>query len=815
MELELPTGDSGGGDHLAKFLSTLTELVELLGKTGPGGASGGASPTGGAVDTTGGKSLIKATAKLFNDLANAFKPLKTVLAKFGTITPAAAKAEPAPAPVALEAPPAAEAQADEAKPKRKSRKKKAAEEEAPTPVAAQPTPKAPKKPKKKANDDDEAEQGQEPTPVPVAALTIQDASIGIDFASVKMPAAPAPKAPKAKPEPEPEQEQAPLTAKVIDIDTNLVKITVPTASFKIASALLQGKFLMPPDMARPDGDKGEPQAEAKDKPKADEAPAPTPKAPKPEKTPAQAKPKNAQGESAAGLLTWGNVFKRLIGGVDERKGKPKGKDGAEKDRAEKETPEKAEGTQEKNTSAKEASQNLQNAIINIANGVVNVTTGEKKEEKKPDDNQDNNSDAAKDFAQSQANQVKGTGPKPMPKGGAGGPKPMPAGGGGPKPMPTGGAGGGPKMGDPRAMIVLAVAKIVTSLSQSAIALAHKGVDVIQKAEGAVGSGVAAPFKAVGNIAMAGASKLMTAFSDPIGAFKELTGMMIGFVAAVSPATVMMFTKAMTDVSAIIGKALAPALTIATEVVRELGDILGPMMALIAPTITQVARAFGDMFISMIRVWAVYEQLLLPVLKSVAIVLAGLARIVTALLEGIVVILAGFLGTFTGLDDVVQTVVDSIVEFTKWIVRAAVALTVMVAKMFGATGFIDNMKKIAGNKGAVNRADATGVAAPTGGQFQSAESFGKNIAQASFTATSVAAAPKKTDDFLADMSKDIEAMAQIDLKQIIIDAIVGAAKTTVKETVSTVGNVAYEASGMGVVNRTGAALGEWVGGMLFG
>ena len=198
MELDLPTGTGGGGgDHLAKFLSTLTELVDLLGKTGPGGTSGGASPTGGAADSTGGKNLIKATQKLFTDLANAFKPLKTVLSKFGTITPAAAQpAATQPAPIALEAPPAAEAQAEEAKPKRKGRKKKGAadEEPEPTPVAAQPTPeptpKAPKKPKKKA-DADEAGQGPEETPV--AAITIQDASIGIDFASVKMPAPPAPK----------------------------------------------------------------------------------------------------------------------------------------------------------------------------------------------------------------------------------------------------------------------------------------------------------------------------------------------------------------------------------------------------------------------------------------------------------------------------------------------------------------------------------------------------------------------------------------------------------------------------------------------
>ena len=56
---------------------------------------------------------------------------------------------------------------------------------------------------------------------------------------------------------------------------------------------------------------------------------------------------------------------------------------------------------------------------------------------------------------------------------------------------------------------------------------------------------------------------------------------------------------------------------------------------------------------------------------------------------------------------------------------------------------------------------------------------------------------------------------MDLKQVIIDAILGAAKATVTETAKGVATVAYEGSGMGVVNRTGAALGEWVGGMLFG
>ena len=212
MDIDLPTGnDTGGGDHLVQFLLTLKELVDVLGRTGPGGPSAGGS-TGEAADQTGGKNLVKATQKLFNDLAAAFKPLKTVLATFGTIQPQQAAA-PA-APLAVEAP-----AVEEDKPKGKGRKKK---------------------------DDDETPTEK----APVAAITVQDASIGIDYASVKMPAPPAPKnKTKQEPEPEPEKEPEPLLAKLVDIDTNLVKITVPTASFKITSALLQGKFYMPPEAA--------------------------------------------------------------------------------------------------------------------------------------------------------------------------------------------------------------------------------------------------------------------------------------------------------------------------------------------------------------------------------------------------------------------------------------------------------------------------------------------------------------------------------------------------------------------------------------
>ena len=785
MELDLPTGtDSGGGDHLAKFLSTLTELVDLLGKTGPGGASGGASPTGGAADSTGGKNLIKATQKLFTDLANAFKPLKTVLSKFGTITPAAAKAEPAPAPIALEAPAAPEAQADEAKPKRKGRKKKGAAD---------------------------AEQGPEETPL--AALTIQDASIGIDFASVKMPAAPAPKA-KAKPEPEPEQEQPVLLAKLVDIDTNLVKITVPTASFKIASALLQGKFLMPPEAARP-APEAKPEPEPKAEPKPDEAPAPkaekpaaqkTPKAPKAEK----ANPKTAAAESKAELFTAINVFKRYISGQKQfsfgdafksilQSFKPVKAEG------EKAEGEKAPDAQEENDKAKEASQNLQSAIVNIANGVVNVTTaGEKKEGDQTDDSEKelkrkNNQAEKEKKAESETTEPSTDAGQKLGKASE-------------APAAEGAAAEGAAAEGGAAAAEATVAATVATGGLALLALAAAAAAAAVAAAGAlVVSGVMAPFKVIGEVAITVGKTLVGAMTDPIATFAKLSAVMIGFVSVVNPAAVDHFNRAIKDTTAVVGKSMIGALNVFTTVQREFADVLSPIMRNLTSTITSVATSMGGMFFGMIRMGGVAVTVLMPIFKAIGAGFSMFFDIIGAVTESLAVIIGGFSGMFDGLDGAVQSMADAIVDIVKVIARATVQMVALIAKIFGATGFLNGMKNVAKNKGASERDNTTGLANPTGAHFESAEGFGKSIAQASFTATSAGAAPKKTDDFLADIAADMEAISQMDLKQVIIDAILGAATETAKG----IGTVAYEGSGMGVVNRTGAALGEWVGGMLFG
>jgi hypothetical protein len=248
-----------------------------------------------------------------------------------------------------------------------------------------------------------------------------------------------------------------------------------------------------------------------------------------------------------------------------------------------------------------------------------------------------------------------------------------------------------------------------------------------------------------------------------------------------------------------------ALNIFTTVQREFADVLSPIMRKLTSTIDSVAASMGGMFFGMIRLGGVAVTVLLPVFKAIGAVFSMFFGIISALSEALAVIIGGFSGMFDGLDGAVQSMATAIVDIVKVIARATVQMVALIAKIFGATGFLNGMRNVAKNKGTSERDNTTGLANPTGAHFESAEGFGKSISQASFTATSAGAAPKKTDDFLADIAKDMETISQLDLKQLIIDALVAAAKITIKEGAKGAGTVAFEGTGLGVAYRTGNAI----------
>lgn len=643
-EIDLPAGNTGGEQHLAKFLATLTQLVDVLGHVGPGG--GRDSSAASSPDDSSNKALVGATRKLFQDVANAFRPLKSVLAGFS-------KLQATPQPTA--APPAAPSVFSESPPP-------------PAPAEA-PNIQNPKYDKYFKTDPFDSMRASS---TPKASIT-PAAPSAPPAAPASTPAAPAPKSPPA------------ATAK-----------TLQNASFKVGNALLQGKFMFPPAFSVKAN-----QVTVQGKQSASTAP-PAPPAP------GSSAPKSPTAPAPPAAPT---------------------------------------------------PQSLQSAVIHIASATIHANTA------------------------------------PAP---ATAPASAPA-----ASSPASSPGGG---GNKFASLFGALTR---GMQEAARNLATGALEAGKKMASLVGSGVAAPVKAAHRVVGNVGEKLTMAFNDPIGAIQSFGRLMIGFVEVINPAAVLHFNKAIKDITAIIGLVLAPAMTILTEVAREFGNLMVPIAKQIAPIFTELARTIGDLLIAQVRTFATYLQVLMPIIKSLMIIFGGLARIATAINEGFMVFLSGFLGSFNGLDDAVRQVVDGIVDFVKTMVRYTLVAVAMVAKLFGATDFIEKMRKAAAGKGP-EKEDSTGLANPTNANFAAAESFGKSIATASFTATSAATAPKKTDDFLEDISKDMEKIADMDVKQTIIDAIEASAPAIAraiaggaKETIKAAGNAAYEYNPL-------KGIGEWLG-----
>jgi len=763
-ELDLPTGNTGGEQHLAKFLATLTQLVDVLGKAGPGGdgGEGGSSSPAAPKPDNSGKAIVGATRKLFNDVANAFRPLKSVLASFSKLqaTPQPAGNMALPAPTAPpESPAAAPAPTPESssihdakydkyfKPDQFTAFRKT---DAPAPTAP-PVPGAPAAPAVPTLNVEASAPASPEISTGPRVIQVQDASVGIEQATVKMnggtnaapktarPLLASPKAapPKGAPKAPSAPKAAPPKAAKPGAGASAFRATTPKARPMTGGGFSGGFFHRASKMRQ-------------------QAPA-SPASPNKAFSPTAARFNIANGLFQGRLmLPPAIVLKAAVVNLH--------------------APQMAQPTQAQQSPIRKPQELTRKAK-------AFQTTAPKVRAMKGVGLKGGLFNQAKNFRR-QATATPST------------------------PAAAKAASKAPSA-DPRKAILLFLARLGGGMQEAARALTMEALKAGKKMSEMVGSGVAAPFKQAGSMIEGVGGRLANAFANPMAAFKDLSGLVMSFVQAINPAAVMGFNFAMRDATAVIGQALAPVMTIATEVVREWANTLAPIARQMAPLFAQIARAFGDMFISQIRLLFTYFQILMPIIKSLLIVLSGLARIVAAVNEGLMVILSGFVGSFDGVEDMVQKVVDGIVDFTKQIVRATVAVVAMVAKMVGATGFLENMRKAAEKKGP-DKEDTTGRAVPTGANFTAAESFGKSIATASFTATSAAAAPKKTDDFLDQIAKDMDMIANTDIKQVIIEAIESASPAIAraiaggaKETLKAAGNAAYEWNPL-------KGAGEWLG-----
>jgi hypothetical protein len=268
---------------------------------------------------------------------------------------------------------------------------------------------------------------------------------------------------------------------------------------------------------------------------------------------------------------------------------------------------------------------------------------------------------------------------------------------------------------------------------------------------AAGAGGAAGGIAAGMADVAGAAGLAAA------AFTAAAGSVAGFVQAFSPATLLQFNLAMKDAAAVVGSALAPVLEIMTQAVREVSAMLYPVAQALAPVFQQLAETLKAVFMPIIDQVAANIQFLLPAIRFLGDLFSNLATVVRvnwAILAGFAQVLENFVASFMPTGDTLKSFSDQVRDAFGELAKAALLTAAYLARLVGATGFIDGMlKSLTG--GRAERRDATGLGAPSQARLSGVPEFAASVMTAAFTATGAGAGPKKTEDWLADAVKGIE------------------------------------------------------------
>jgi hypothetical protein len=212
------------------------------------------------------------------------------------------------------------------------------------------------------------------------------------------------------------------------------------------------------------------------------------------------------------------------------------------------------------------------------------------------------------------------------------------------------------------------------------------------------------------------------------AFKGLAGRMAGFVQAFAPGVVDQLNVAFRNLQATVGQALAPALSVMVDVVREVTETLGPIMADLAPVFADLARTLADILTPVLRLLAPLLQALVPVIKFMSEVFG---RVLQDLVRALILTVA-WLSKFIGTGEVLRDMLASL----RWL---------------------------------PGRRDVT--AAPQNAGVRSIEEMNRTMQAAAFAAQG-AGRERGTNEFLADIIRQLEAMETDtrDLKSVVLSAL---------------------------------------------
>jgi hypothetical protein len=213
------------------------------------------------------------------------------------------------------------------------------------------------------------------------------------------------------------------------------------------------------------------------------------------------------------------------------------------------------------------------------------------------------------------------------------------------------------------------------------------------------------------------------------AFTGLAGVMTPFVAAFSPAIVDQLNLAFRTLTATVGQAFGPALSIMADVVQEVAASLAPVMRDLAPVFGELAKTIADAITPVLRLLGPLLQAMVPLIKFFAEVFGkALQELVRYLILAV-----GALSRFVGSGDLLNRMITSLSE----------------------------------------KPPPAAPPAATAGGIKGFDQISKDLSSAAFAAQGAGAA-RGTNDFLADIIKQLEAIkAGPDLGSLIWQACKGA------------------------------------------
>jgi hypothetical protein len=263
------------------------------------------------------------------------------------------------------------------------------------------------------------------------------------------------------------------------------------------------------------------------------------------------------------------------------------------------------------------------------------------------------------------------------------------------------------------------------------------------------------------------SSLVTSLDAAAGAltrsFTGLAGAMTPFVAAFSPAVVDQLNLAFRTVSATIGSALAPALSVMADVVQEVAATLAPVMADLAPVFADLARTIADAITPILRLLGPILQALVPVIKVLAEVFG---KVIQELVRYLILAI-GALSKFVGSGEMLNRMIASLSE----------------------------------------KPPAAGAPAPTAGGVRSIDQISRDVTAAAFTARG-AGAERGTNEFLAEIVDQLQALKKLpNLGAIIEDSCLLAIQAAWRWIKDNAEAAHFDVS----ITGLGERLGHWLGG----